>query len=56
MYGDPRARIRIVRRYPSVIKAKLYLGENRWSEVHDVHPGDVLDDGGAAWGWEPPAT
>lgn len=53
--GVPCARVRIVRRYPSVMKVKVWDGHG-WGEVRDAHPRDVLADGGAGWGWAPPSA
>ncbi|MGN0095954.1 MAG: recombinase family protein [Corynebacterium sp.] len=54
-FGEPRARVKVIRRYASVVKVKRWLGEG-WGEVEDAHPGNVVDDGGKAWGWDAPAS
>ncbi|AEK37480.1 hypothetical protein CVAR_2130 [Corynebacterium variabile DSM 44702] len=48
-------RIRIVRRHVSVVKIRVWAG-HAWGDVRDAHPRDVLTDGGAGWGWAPPAA
>lgn len=53
--GTPQARVRVVRRYKSVVKVKRWLGDGQWSGEEDRNPNDLLGDGGAAWGWNPPA-
>lgn len=53
--GTPKARVRVIRRYRSVVKVKRWLGGGQWSGEEDCHPDDLLGDGGAAWGWNPPA-
>ncbi|MDN6478402.1 hypothetical protein [Corynebacterium variabile] len=39
-------RIRIGRRYASVVKVRVWDGHG-WGDVRDAHPGNVLADGGA---------
>lgn len=51
--GKPVARLRIHRPYSSIVKARFYLGDNKWSEIDDVSPSQVLYDGGYSAGWTP---
>lgn len=53
--GEPAGRLSVQRVYKHVVKARLYHGDNQWSELQDFHPGDVRFDGGASAGWHPPA-
>lgn len=52
--GEPAGRLSVQRVYKHVVKARLYRGEQQWSELQDFHPEDVLFDGGASVGWTPP--
>lgn len=54
-FGEPTARLKVQRVYATVVKARLYRGGNRWGEVEDFPPKNVRFDGGASWGWNPPA-
>lgn len=51
--GKPTARLRIQRPYKNTVKAQFHLGDDQWSEVEDVHPSQVLYDGGSSAGWTP---
>lgn len=51
--GKPVARLRIHRPYSSVVKARFYLGDNKWSDIDAVSPSQVLYDGGYSAGWTP---
>lgn len=53
--GEPAGRLSVQRVYKHVVKARLYHGDNQWSELQDFHPDDVRFDGGASAGWHPPA-
>lgn len=53
--GAPIGRLKVQRLYKTVIKAKIYLGELEWSQIEDFRPDQVRFDGGAGWGWKPPA-
>ncbi len=53
--GEPTARLSIQRVYPTVIKAKTYLGDNRWTPIQDVATASVIFDGGARASWMSPA-
>lgn len=53
--GEPTARLSIQRVYPTVTKAKTYLGDNRWTPIQDVATGSVIFDGGVRAGWMIPA-
>lgn len=54
-FGEPRARLRIHRVYKHITKAKVYLGENTWTEVEDLLTFSILFDGGASAGWMIPS-
>lgn len=51
--GKPAARLRVQRPYKNTVKAQFYLGDDRWSEVENVHPSQVVYDGGSSAGWTP---
>lgn len=51
--GKPVARLRIHRPYSGIVKARFYLGDNKWSDIDDVSPSQVLYDGGYSAGWTP---
>lgn len=53
--GEPAGRLSVRRVYTHVVKARIYQGDNQWSDVQDFHPHDVRFDGGASAGWNPPA-
>lgn len=53
--GELTARLSIQRVYPTVTKAKTYLGDNRWTPIQDVATGSVIFDGGVRAGWMIPA-
>lgn len=46
--GEPVGRLSVQRVYKHVIKARLYRGDQQWSEVQHFHPRDVRFDGGPA--------
>ncbi|GAB3597327.1 DNA-invertase hin (plasmid) [Corynebacterium faecale] len=50
-FGEPRARLRVHRVYKHITKAKVYLGENTWTNVQDILTSSILFDGGASAGW-----
>lgn len=52
--GQPQARLQVQRVYAHITKARVYLGDNTWSELEDISTTSILFDGGAAYGWEPP--
>lgn len=54
-FGKPAARLRIHRVYSTVTKAKVYLGDKKWTPVQDVATGSILFDGGASAGWMTPS-
>ncbi|MDR7328737.1 recombinase family protein [Corynebacterium guangdongense] len=51
IFGEPAARLRIQRVYARVTKAKVYIGDNKWTPVQDVATTSILFDGGASAGW-----
>lgn len=58
--GEPQALVKIHRSYKYVTKAQVYYGRNdagmtRWGEVEEISSPDVVRDGGAGWGFHPPA-
>lgn len=54
-FGKPAARLRIHRVYSTVTKAKVYLGDKKWTPVQDVATSSILFDGGASAGWMAPS-
>lgn len=50
----PQGRLQVQRVYKHVTKAKLYIGDNTWTEVQDFPTKDILFDGGASIGWTVP--
>src|SRR5699024_6890538 len=54
-FGKPAARLRIHRVYSTVTKAKVYLGDKKWTQVQDIATNSILFDGGASAGWMPPS-
>lgn len=58
--GEPQALVKIHRSYKYVTKAQVYYGRDdagvtRWGEVEEISSSDVVRDGGAGWGFRPPA-
>lgn len=58
--GEPQALLKIHRSYKYVTKAQVYYGRDdvgvtRWGEIEEVSSSDVVRDGGAGWGFHPPA-
>lgn len=51
--GKPVARLRIHRPYSGIVKARFYLGDDKWSEIDAVPSSQVLYDGGYRAGWTP---
>jgi DNA invertase Pin-like site-specific DNA recombinase len=54
-FGEPSARLRIHRVYSTVTKAKVYIGDKKWSPIQDVATNSILFDGGARAGWMIPS-
>lgn len=54
-FGEPSARLRIHRVYPTITKAKIYIGDKKWSPIQDVATNSILFDGGARAGWMTPS-
>lgn len=54
LLGQPQGRLHIQRVYKLVTKAKLYIGDNAWTEVQDFPTKDILFDGGTSIGWTVP--
>lgn len=52
--GKVKGRLHVSRAYKKVVKAKLYLGDNKWSEVEDFTASEVRFDGGVSAGWSQP--
>ena len=58
--GEPQALVKIHRSYKYVTKAQVYYGRDdtstaRWGEIEEISSPDVVLDGGAGWGFHPPA-
>lgn len=58
--GQPQALVKIHRSYKYVTKAQVYYGRDdtgitRWGEIEEISSPDVVRDGGAGWGFHPPA-
>ena len=58
--GEPQALVKIHRSYKYVTKAQVYYGRDdtgvtRWGEIEEISSPDVVRDGGAGWGFHPPA-
>ena len=58
--GQPQALVKIHRSYKFVTKAQVYYGRDdtgvtRWGEIEEISSPDVVRDGGAGWGFHPPA-
>ncbi|MCT1492779.1 recombinase family protein [Corynebacterium sanguinis] len=58
--GTPQALLEIQRSYQHITKAQVYYGRDehgtsRWGEVDDIDSSNVVLDGGAGWGFHPPA-
>ncbi|MHA2790222.1 recombinase family protein (plasmid) [Corynebacterium sp. S7] len=58
--GKPQALVKIHRFYKYVTKAQVYYGRDdagvtRWGEIEEISSPDVVRDGGAGWGFHPPA-
>ena len=58
--GQPQALVKIHRSYKYVTKAQVYYGRDdtstaRWGEIEEISSPDVVLDGGAGWGFHPPA-
>lgn len=59
-HGVPEALLEVQRSYKHITKAKVYYGRDdngtsRWSELEDIPSSNVVLDGGAGWGFHPPA-
>ncbi|AGS36044.1 putative resolvase (plasmid) [Corynebacterium maris DSM 45190] len=57
---EPQALVKIHRSYKFVTKAQVYYGRDdtgatRWGEIEEISSPDVVRDGGAGWGFHPPA-
>lgn len=58
--GEPQALLKIHRSHKHVTKAQVYYGRDdagitRWGEIEEISSPDVVRDGGAGWGFHPPA-
>lgn len=58
--GEPQALVKIHRSYKHITKAQVYYGRDdtstaRWGEIEEISSPDVVLDGGACWGFHPPA-
>ncbi len=58
--GTPEALLEVQRSHKHITKAKVYYGRDdngtsHWSEIEDIDSANVVLDGGAGWGFHPPA-
>ena len=53
--GEPRARLDIQRVSSTVTKARVYLGDKKWTPVQDVATSSIIFDGGTRAGWMIPS-
>lgn len=58
--GEPQALVKIHRPYKHITKAQVYYGRDdtgvtQWGEIEEISSPDVVLDGGAGWGFHPPA-
>lgn len=53
--GVPQARLNIQRVYSLMTKARVYLGDDTWSDLQDFPTRDICFDGGASIGWAIPS-